>query len=204
MYTTAWITRSLGRQVQARQPPCNRGTGTGLWRHWSAVSVASHFMSADMAFQHDHRYTAKVELKKGMRVVLLQNLDLEQGLVNGSQGVVLRFEESAPASMPIAFQNKPPERTDNVFVGTNARFREHMVRRFIKRREYEAWPVVQFGHGASKVTRTIYADCSVTPHDADATSLLSRTQLPLAPGYAITIHKAQVMATEHSPCELRD
>jgi ATP-dependent DNA helicase PIF1 len=160
-----------------------------------------------MALQHDHRYPAKVELKKGMRVVLLQNLDLELGLVNGSQGVILSFKEikaSDPACMPIAFQNKPPERTDNVFVGTNARFREHMVRRFLKRRNYKAWPVVQCGHGASKVIRTIYADCSVTPHDADATSLLSRTQLPLAPGYAITIHKAQVTATERSSCEFRD
>jgi len=37
-----------------------------------------------------------LELKVGAKVILLKNLDLDAGLVNGSQGTVLRFVDQAP------------------------------------------------------------------------------------------------------------
>jgi ATP-dependent DNA helicase PIF1 len=142
-----------------------------------------------------------------MRVVLLQNFDLEAGLANGSQGVILHFSPYNPASMPTALQNKTrnvegTEPSDApVLVGSNARYREWLIRHFINAREYKAWPVVQFGRGADAVIRTIYADCSVNWYGADQTTLLSRTQLPLMPGYAITVHKAQVSFCAAFPCK---
>ncbi|KAF1971055.1 hypothetical protein BU23DRAFT_570308 [Bimuria novae-zelandiae CBS 107.79] len=40
----------------------------------------------------EHRYEPDLELKKGMLVVLLTNISLSEGLVNGSQGVIVGFE----------------------------------------------------------------------------------------------------------------
>ncbi|SMQ54726.1 unnamed protein product [Zymoseptoria tritici ST99CH_3D7] len=50
----------------------------------------------------DHKLDNYVELKTGMLVVLLVNLDIDAGLVNGSQGRVLGFERYLPSKLPKA------------------------------------------------------------------------------------------------------
>lgn len=132
----------------------------------------------------DHRYEACVQLKQGMLVVLLTNLDLESGLCNGSQGLIAGWEQYEPA--------KPPS-PGMKFVGDHAYTREDQVTKFIQddAMEVKAWPRVRFLNG---VVRTIYADCSITEiGERDPYSLLMRTQIPLAPAWAMTIHKSQGM-----------
>jgi len=40
----------------------------------------------------DHRYAARVKLKVGARIILLSNLNVDAGLCNGSQGIVVGFK----------------------------------------------------------------------------------------------------------------
>jgi ATP-dependent DNA helicase PIF1 len=54
------------------------------------------------------------------------------------------------------------------------------------------------------IIATIYPDCAVNEiGDSEPFSLLSRTQIPLMAGYAITVHKAQVGFSSDPPIETR-
>lgn len=149
----------------------------------------------------DHRYAEFVELKRGMLVVLLVNLDLEAGLCNGSQGIICGFEPFDPKKLPKA-KTAPKDKVDpekRIFGGgERALLKEEQIRLFIEATpcgaRYKTWPVVKFHNGA---TRTIYADCSIAElGDARPYSLLARTQLPLAPAWAMTIHKSQSLTLD--------
>jgi hypothetical protein len=75
-------------------------------------------------------------------------------------------------------------------LGSHDQHRENQVQAFAKANKYGSWPVVLFDNGE---TRTIYADCTVNElGNEEPYSLLSRTQIPLMAGYAITVHKSQV------------
>lgn len=50
----------------------------------------------------EHRLESRVEYKVGMLVVLLVNLDIALGLVNGSQGRIVGFEQYDPSKLPKA------------------------------------------------------------------------------------------------------
>ncbi|KAF9735423.1 ATP-dependent DNA helicase PIF1 [Paraphaeosphaeria minitans] len=143
----------------------------------------------------EHRFESCIRLKKGMLVVLLHNLDIGAGLVNGSQGTIQGFEDYDPKNLPKAATSR--EKRDGlpigaqVLQGDHAVFREWQLQEYAKQMEFKAWPIVRFLNG---VQRTIYADCTVnslgdtTPH-----SLLSRTQIPLMAAWAMTTHKSQGM-----------
>ncbi|KAI7546903.1 hypothetical protein KC316_g14723, partial [Hortaea werneckii] len=47
----------------------------------------------------DHRLEEAIELKQGMLVILLVNLDFKLGLVNGSQGKIIGWEEHSDAKV---------------------------------------------------------------------------------------------------------
>lgn len=51
----------------------------------------------------DHQLDPVVELKQGMLVVLLTNLDITSGLVNGSQGRVVGIQEYSSGNFPQSF-----------------------------------------------------------------------------------------------------
>ncbi|CAI6335923.1 unnamed protein product [Periconia digitata] len=146
---------------------------------------------------HDDRYDAKVALKEGMLVVLLHNLDLPAGLVNGSQGTIQRFEKRAPHRMPVASKNSGGYGSQNgqlLLQGEYAVYRQDKIREFAKQENFPGWPVVKFMNG---LERTIYADCTVTELSVGEPKIvISRTQIPLTAGWAITTHKSQGMTLD--------
>ncbi|KAJ9165282.1 ATP-dependent DNA helicase [Coniochaeta hoffmannii] len=161
----------------------------------------------------EHRFDECVELKKNMLVVLLTNLDLDAGLCNGSQGTIVGWETYDPKNLPKAAttvngkdKREAAEQPGKLLHGDLAVMKQRMIRRFMElQRDHrivngerveqrKAWPKVRFLNGE---TRTIYAECSVSElGDEKPYSLLSRTQVPLAPAWAMTIHKAQGMTME--------
>lgn len=116
---------------------------------------------------NDHRFDARCCLKKGTLVVLLVNLSLEEGLCNGSQGIVCGWEEYDPAKLPRKTNGKEgsydtdgPGRGGGIvdatkeLIGEHAKLRETEIRRFMERRDGKntptgarLWPVVQFLNG---------------------------------------------------------
>ena len=126
----------------------------------------------------EHRYEAALELKKDMLVVLLANLDIPGGLVNGSQGVIVSFEDHKPKLLP-----EPG--------GDLAMHKKELIGKYIWKRGIKRWPVVRFHNGRE---RSIYAECTVNELGEEKPySLLSRTQVPLMAAWAMTVHKAQGM-----------
>jgi ATP-dependent DNA helicase PIF1 len=133
-----------------------------------------------------------VHLKQGMRVVLQANLEPSIGLVNGSQGTIVEFEPFDDKRLPRKAENRaelgPVGATFTR--GAHARYFEEQIKIYGKQNQRLPWPVVQFDNG---VKRTIFADCTASElGNEEPYSLLSRTQIPLMAGYAITVHKSQV------------
>lgn len=156
-----------------------------------------------IALQH-HRYEPLLELRVGAPVLLLINLDIDNGLVNGSRGKVVGFKPHNIAQLPRPRVRMERERNDNndlseravaeftpTLGGDYSLLRYEEIKRFIGDADQAIWPIVEFDNG---VVQTIYADCSVTElGDDEPYSLLLRTQIPLHLAWAITIHKSQGM-----------
>lgn len=143
----------------------------------------------------EHRFDVRVDLKEGMLVILLVNLDLPNGLVNGSQGIITGFDPYDAAKLPKAESSRRGTEVITSPVqslgGEHAALKEEQIKKFIERAAEKAWPIVRFNNG---VTRTIYADCTVNElGDSKPYSLLSRTQIPLTAAWAMSIHKSQGM-----------
>ncbi|PIA99718.1 ATP-dependent DNA helicase PIF1 [Cercospora beticola] len=167
----------------------------------------------------EHRLDTLVEFKAGMLVVLLVNLDIANGLVNGSQGRVIGFEPYAESKLPKAAvregggrltsfsrssgkksrygRETSPEPSESMVQGElrgeYAELRQGQIQDFIlqPRNQNKMWPIVEFDNG---LRRTVYADCQVNElGDEKPYTLLARTQIPLIAAWAMTIHKSQGM-----------
>lgn len=77
---------------------------------------------------NDHRFEEKVQLKAGMLVILLVNLDFTAGLVNGSQGKIVRFQKYDP-SQPLIEKSKY---NDHPELSAMDMLREAQIRAFIE------------------------------------------------------------------------
>ena len=127
-----------------------------------------------------------------MRVVLQANLDLGAGLVNGSQGIIIGWEPFSPLKLPRKVEGRGEASTSDAPTtrGAHARYCEERIKVYSQENSQQPWPIVKFDNGC---TRTIFADCTVNEHGTEEPySLLSRTQIPLMAGYAVTVHKSQV------------
>jgi ATP-dependent DNA helicase PIF1 len=133
-----------------------------------------------------------------MRVILQSNISPVHGLVNGAQGTIIGFEAFDPTKVPRKATDK---RGDNgVLRGPHADYAHEQIWAFGRENQRQPWPIVEFDNGVRDV---IYAECSYSElgneeerkgenQPRGAPSLLSRTQIPLIAGYAITVHKSQV------------
>jgi len=139
-----------------------------------------------------------VTLKQDMRVVLQHNLDPDYGLVNGAQGTVIDFEEFSPENLPCKTRNGGNNSSGAPQLGgAHPKYAQAQIKLFAENNGNPDWPVVQFDNGQ---LATIFPDCAINEFgDGEPFSLLSRTQIPLMAGYAVTIHKAQVRLSERRP-----
>ncbi|KAI5358975.1 putative DNA helicase Pif1, P-loop containing nucleoside triphosphate hydrolase [Septoria linicola] len=145
----------------------------------------------------NHRYEKSLELKQGMQVLLLANIDLAAGLANGACGKIIGFEPMRESMMPRAKKNSKDTGVDGQVLITHEHrdYAERRIRDFAIQAHSRPWPIVKFRNGP---VRTIYAHCSITELGADRPySLLSCTQIPLIAGWAITIHKSQGMTLDN-------
>lgn len=158
----------------------------------------------------DHRFDEIIELKEGMRVILLVNLDLDAGLVNGSQGEIVGWESYDAAKLPKS-KNSLPDRMRKeydagfrvpmpILNGEYSQYREENIKAFIQKATKKEWPIVRFDNG---LERTIHADCTVNEiGDKSPWSLISRTQIPLMAAWAMSIHKSQGMTLDNVVVDL--
>jgi ATP-dependent DNA helicase PIF1 len=132
-----------------------------------------------------------VQLKQNQRVVLQANLEPSAGLVNGAQGMIIEFQNFDEKALPRAPTKKGE---DGELRGDYAVYRQEQIKSFASANGCQPWPVVRFTNG---ITRTIFADCTVNVLGNDEPYCkLSRTQIPLTAGYAITVHKSQGMTLD--------
>lgn len=168
-----------------------------------------------LAAQSEHPYRPRLQLKQGMPVILTTNLDVEGGFVNGTQGTIIGFEHYNEANLP-----RPRTGVDYPNVtqylrheeigpaipslrgAENHIYRLEQIKKFITLTNAgKGLPVVSFLNGKQT---TIYPDCSVALlGDERPYSILSRTQLPLVAGWAMTVHKAQGMTMDRVVVNLK-
>lgn len=153
----------------------------------------------------DHHLEPRVLLRGGMLVILQVNLDFKRGLVNGSQGIVCGFEEFDFGTFSDSEHNRRYTPSYPLFTGEHAALKQRQVTEFMRLQQtvspgYKGlptkgfWPRVLFHNG---VKCTIYASCIINAiGDKEPYSLLHRTQVPLIPGWALSVHKSQGMTLD--------
>lgn len=170
-----------------------RARDTFLWQrklHPTLGYLNESYPDGTLKALSEQALQPKVQLKLGMPVVLFQNLDVARGLCNGSQGEIVDFEPFDPSrhlkeQIPDGLTDHPYA---DIILSEGHAFSKHNRRRDL------AWPVVKFANGE---TRTIKPITRITEFGSrEPYSLLSRTQIPLGPAWAMTIHRAQGMTMD--------
>ncbi|KAL9469240.1 hypothetical protein ACSS6W_010934 [Trichoderma asperelloides] len=138
----------------------------------------------------DYSLGAEVQLKEGMPVVLLQNIDPGSGLCNGAQGIIVGYE---PFGDLLQLVTEYYERLPAHWLRIDAL--EDALRKFLREcSSNKGWPIVKFHNG---ITRTIYPTCRALPlGGTQPYSLLRRIQIPLTAGWALTVYDSQGMALD--------
>ncbi|KAF0320204.1 ATP-dependent DNA helicase PIF1 [Colletotrichum asianum] len=148
----------------------------------------------------DHRYAQTLELKANTPVVLLANIDLDRGLCNGRQGTVIGFVPGSEVRRPEPPNRGNFEHDDDAYKA--AEIRHSNIVSFLDRANVvgDKFPLVHFAHGVRCV---VGPDCCVIGFgDASPYSHLSRCQIPLAQGWAMTIHKSQSLSLDRVTVDL--
>mmetsp|Transcript_29018 Transcript_29018/g.70769 ORF Transcript_29018/g.70769 Transcript_29018/m.70769 type:complete len:746 (-) Transcript_29018:121-2358(-) len=152
-------------------------------------------------------------LKVGAQVLLVRNMSHENGLVNGSRGVVTRFERFC---LPETEKKKAKNQRSR-----KARMRQAGRKRNMEKawgeseEEYwpeicpdEEFPVVRFCNGVETVIRpgewsiTDIIDRKQATLSERPQVVFTRHQLPLVLGWAMTIHRCQGMTIDRAEISL--
>ena len=128
----------------------------------------------------DHRLPTHLTLKVGAKVVLLSNLNPSGGLVNGSQGEVLKFVDTEAWFRPEPEVNWSASRK-----AEHAKVADFQMKRGL------VCPVVRFKNGKIVTIQPVAQQSLHGPsHDK---YVVCRAQIPLALAWALSIHKSQGM-----------
>jgi len=135
------------------------------------------------------KYPKVLELKVGAQVMLLTNLSVSTGLVNGARGVV------------IAFKNRKQEIAEEVdryakAQSLNASEIQGYLDMLNSMEEQEAhdddgYPVIKFANGIEQCIKNDQITIEINKKP-----VAHRTQLPLNLAWAVSVHKAQGMTLE--------
>lgn len=158
-----------------------------------------------------HHYKHILNLKEGMKVLLRSNIDVSKGLVNGAQGIIKGFEayDEATIPMPRAGVDDPDVDARGRPTTVRLKFSAAQLYRHERAKEFITaanpgikLPIVEFNNGQ---TATIFPDCALEQHGEPAPhSFLSRTQIPLIQGDAMTIHKSQGLTLDRVIVDVSD
>ena len=119
--------------------------------------------------------------KKGMQVVLLHNLNTAQGLCNGTRGVIIGYTQPNAALIDQLLR---------------AETRNEEARKAYMKMRMQKVPLFHFMSPTGQ-RRTV----PIGPHVWEqrvnnGTCIITRTQIPLAPAWALTVHKCQGMTLD--------
>ena len=130
---------------------------------------------------------ATLETKKDMQVVLLANLNTEEGLCNGSRGIIVEYKDPTEDVISSLLNDQHGGSKDD-------------------RQGMRAWmktqiklPVVLFANKVLKVIGPHKWDMKVN----NGKDTIYRRQIPLAPAWALTIHKCQGMTLDRVVMDLQ-
>lgn len=129
---------------------------------------------------HDGSFPTHLKLKVGAKIVLLSNLDLKGGLVNGTQGTIVQFTDT--------------EGWAGKMSGDWGKEKIAKIDIFQKKAGF-CCPIVRFANGKTKTIFPEYLPSLRGP--SSRRCLVSRTQIPLKLAWALSIHKSQGMTLEN-------
>ncbi|GFR43219.1 hypothetical protein Agub_g4273, partial [Astrephomene gubernaculifera] len=151
-------------------------------RKWR-FDTQTFLMNREYGLFKDCQAADKVQLKVGAQVLLLRNLDVQAGLVNGSRGVVVGF--TAPRTsgyfrqQPLAMLEKGLQ-CDEVVEALDSWYKEN-----------SQVPVVKFANGKEmELAPTIFTQL------VPGRGARFRVQVPLRLAWALTVHKSQGMTLD--------
>ena len=159
--------------------------------------LAKHFVrnASDGSLKHlddeGHQFKRYFHMRVGMLVILRVNINVEIGLVNGAQGVIVGFQTHDPTKM-------------SEQIGEHAKTKQQQIETFIGRADAKMWPLVEFHGKGQPFKRLIKPHCfiqelgNIKPH-----SWISRTQIPLTAAWALSIHKSQGMSLKQVEVDLK-
>lgn len=141
----------------------------------------------------ERRYPASLRTKFGMLVILLANIDPLRGLVNGTQGRIVGFVAHGTALAPRLKQLAE--------FGLGGAFEAGQLRQWEGRQSgLRKLPVVRFENGEKLAMYPVCQESAIG--DPPPFSVVARTQVPLLPAWAITVHKSQGMTLQRAAVNL--
>lgn len=148
----------------------------------------------------NHNYRPILLFKLDMPVILTTNIDVSNGLVNGSQGTIVGFKHCTADDLA---QNRSTlQAASGIYLKQRLDAVNQFTSRFSPACNHTCYPIVRFADHPRDIA--IRPDCSVEEFgDEPPYTLLMRTQVPLAPCWAMTIHKAQGMTLDRVVVNLR-